>query len=79
MNHDFEIASRLFEERSADVPGVGTVTLAEHIVAREQPYSRGVLLHIDGVAHEFEGGPDAWTAVCAAIVELTKPETRGRA
>lgn len=75
MNRDFEYASRLFEERFAEIPGVGKVTLADDIHTREQPWTGGVLISIDGVPREFEGGPDAWTAVCAAIVELTKPET----
>jgi hypothetical protein len=33
----------------------------------------GIKLIIDGVHREFEGGPDAWSAVCAALVELTEP------
>jgi hypothetical protein len=72
MNSVFDLAKLLFENRAVQIPGVGKLEL-DAKVQNPADAATGVTLVIDGVRHDFEGGPDAWGAVCAALVELTEP------
>ncbi|HEY8944023.1 MAG TPA: hypothetical protein VIM73_07170 [Polyangiaceae bacterium] len=72
MNDVFDLAQLLFENRAVQIPDVGNVELDAQVTTQQQTVN-GIKLIVDGVRREFEGGPDAWSAVCAALVELTEP------
>lgn len=72
MNDVLDVAKLLFEQRVVQIPGVGEVELQSDVRTPEQVVD-GVSLRVDGMRRDFEGGPDAWSAVCAALVELTEP------
>lgn len=72
MNDVLDIAKLLFENRVVRIPGVGEVELDAGVQTPQQGVD-GITLRVDGVRRDFEGGPDAWSAICAALVELTEP------
>jgi hypothetical protein len=73
MNSVFDAAKLLFEQRAIRIPDVGKLELDPGVTTQQQAVN-GIRLIIDGVERDFEGGPDAWSAVCAALVELTQPD-----